>query len=194
MSVDLIIAKRVRELRKARGHALDTLAELSGVSRSMISLIERGETSPTAAVLNKLADAFGVTLATLFSEEVGSAPAPLSRLAEQHVWKDPASGYVRRHVSPSGYASPIELVEVLFPPVGTVTFENIVRNVVTHQQVWVLEGEMIVTVDDEPSHLYAGDCLAMVLGQRIAFHNPTSKHARYAVVLTTIPGNPRRQG
>ncbi len=194
MSVDNIIAQRVRELRKAHGHALDTLAELSGVSRSMISLIERGETSPTAAVLNKLADALGVTLASLFSEEAGSAPAPLSRLAEQHVWKDPASGYVRRHVSPSGYASPIELVEVLFPPGETVTFENIVRNVATHQQVWVLAGEMIVTVDDEASHLHAGDCLAMVLGRRITFHNPAKEQARYAVVLTAIAGNARRQG
>ena len=50
MNIDVVIARRVRELRKGRGYALDTLAELSGVSRSMISLIERSETSPTAAV------------------------------------------------------------------------------------------------------------------------------------------------
>ncbi len=194
MSIDILLAKRVHELRKARGYALDTLAGLSGVSRSMISLIERGETSPTAAVLNKLADAFGVTLASLFSDEAGSAPSPLSRQSEQHVWKDPASGYVRRHVSPSGYASPIDLVEVLFPPGETVTFETIVRSVETHQQVWVLDGEMTVTVDGEAWHLKAGDCLAMVLGQRIVFHNPTGQQARYAVVLTTLSGASRRQG
>ena len=43
------IATRVRELRAARGYSLDELATRSGVSRSMISLIERGERSPTAA-------------------------------------------------------------------------------------------------------------------------------------------------
>lgn len=185
---------RVRGLRKARGYALDTLADLSGVSRSMISLIERGETSPTAAVLYKLADALGVTLASLFAEEAGTAPVPLSRLADQQVWKDPATGYERRHVSPSGYASPIELVEVAFPAGEAVTFETIVRNMVTHQQVWVLEGEMIVTVDNNSSHLWAGDCLAMVLGDRITFHNPTKKQARYVVVLTTTANASRKQG
>lgn len=45
------IARRVRELRAARGLSLEALAAQSGVSRSMISLIERGESSPTAVVL-----------------------------------------------------------------------------------------------------------------------------------------------
>ena len=49
------IAERVRELRAARGLSLEALAAQSGVSRSMISLIERGESSPTAVVLDKLA-------------------------------------------------------------------------------------------------------------------------------------------
>jgi transcriptional regulator with XRE-family HTH domain len=193
MDVDSHLAERVRELRKARGHTLDRLAELSGVSRSMISLIEREETSATAAVLNKLADALGVTLASLFSEGARRvSESPLARLSDQPVWKDPASGYVRRHVSPSGYASPIELAEVTFPPGQTVAFENASRHGVTHQQVWMLEGEMKITVGEKTWHLRAGDCLAMVLGRRVAFSNPTRKRARYAVVLTTLSFNPRR--
>ena len=48
------IADRVRELRAAQGLSLEALAAKSGVSRSMISLIERGESSPTAVVLEKL--------------------------------------------------------------------------------------------------------------------------------------------
>jgi len=192
MNIDDFLAKRVRALRKERGYALETLAELSGVSRSMISLIERAETSPTAAVLNKLADALGVTLASLFAEQAGSAPSPLSRFAEQRVWKDPASGYVRRHVSPDGFAAPIEVVDVRFPPGETVAFDTMVRNIETHQQVWVLDGEMTVTVDDAAFHLQKGDCLAMTLGRRIVFHNPTAKQARYAVVLTTTSGKGRQ--
>src|SRR5207245_11468671 len=59
------IAERVRELRAGQGLSLDALASKSGVSRSMISLIERGESSPTAAVLEKLAAGLGVMLASL---------------------------------------------------------------------------------------------------------------------------------
>jgi len=69
MDIDNLIAKRIHNLRQKSGYTLSQIAELSGVSRSMISLIERGETSPTAAVLNKLADALGVSLASLFSIE-----------------------------------------------------------------------------------------------------------------------------
>jgi transcriptional regulator with XRE-family HTH domain len=192
MDIDAHLAQRVRGLRTAQGHTLDRLAELSGVSRSMISLIERGETSPTAAVLNKLADALGVTLASLFAEETRDvSELPLARLADQPVWTDPASGYVRRQLSPGGYASPIELVEVTFPPGETVAFENVVRHAVTHQQVWMLEGEMKITVGEKTWHLRAGDCLAMVLDQHVAFSNPTRKPARYAVALATLSRNTR---
>lgn len=193
MTIDALIAKRVRSLRKQRGYALEALAERSGVSRSMISLVERGESSPTAAILNKLADALGVSLASLFSVEAHEAAAqPLARHAEQPVWKDPASGYVRQLISPSGFESPIQLVEVIFPPGETVIFETLVRTIATHQQVWLFDGAMDVTIDDATWRLQAGDCLAMVLGQRIVFHNPASTSARYAVALTTIQNASRK--
>src|SRR5205814_762154 len=103
MDVDQRLAERVRNLRKAQGLTLERLAELSGVSRSMISLIEREETSPTAAVLDKLAGAFRISLPALFSYEAEDAFAlPLARADTQPLWKDPESGYVRRHVSPPG--------------------------------------------------------------------------------------------
>src|SRR5881396_349245 len=72
------IAGRVRELRAGHGLSLDALAGNSGVSRSMISLIERGESSPTAVVLEKLAAALGVTLPSLF-DPPASAPSALRR-------------------------------------------------------------------------------------------------------------------
>ncbi|CAG4926494.1 hypothetical protein R54767_05295 [Paraburkholderia gardini] len=68
MDINNVIARRVRELRDAHGYSLDTLAEHSKVSRSNISLIERGQSSPTATVLDKLATALGVTLASLVEE------------------------------------------------------------------------------------------------------------------------------
>ena len=54
-----LIGRRLRELRAASGLSLDALAHKSGVSRSNISLIERGQSSPTAVVLDKLSSALG---------------------------------------------------------------------------------------------------------------------------------------
>lgn len=184
------IAQRVRELRAARDLSLDTLATHCGVSRSMISLIERGESSPTAVLLEKLATGLGVSLASLF-EAPHATPDPVARLADQPSWRDPHSGYVRKNVSPSGVASPIQIVEVAFPAKARVAYETGAREPQIHQQVWVLEGSIDVSVGDDQHRLHAGDCLAMVLDRPVTYYNPTRKTARYAVVITTSP-TPRR--
>ena len=184
------IAHRVRDLRAARGLSLDDLATRCAVSRSMISLVERGESSPTAVVLEKLAAGLGVPLASLFDAPV-RAVEPVSRAADQLSWRDPESGYVRRNVSPSGFDSPIQIVEVSFPARARVAYETGARNPRVHQQVWVLDGAIEVTVGSERHRLGTGDCLALVLDRPITFSNPTRKRARYAVVITAEAGGGR---
>ena len=176
------IAERVRSLRAATGLSLDDLSGRSGVSRSMISLIERGESSPTAVLLEKLAVGLNVSLASLF-EPAEARAQPLSRRADQMEWRDPASGYLRRNVSPAGVGSPIQIVEVSFPPGARVTYETGPRQPRVFQQVWVLEGRIDLTLGTQRHRLDAGDCLAMALDQPIGYHNPTRKAVRYAVVL-----------
>jgi transcriptional regulator with XRE-family HTH domain len=182
------IADRVSELRAARGLSLDALATRSGVSRSMISVIERGESSPTAVVLEKLSVGLGVPLASLFDAPTNddALPAgPVARRVDQPEWRDPASGYLRRNVSPSGVAQPFQIVEVEFPPRARVAFETGPRDLHVDQQVWVLEGCIDVTWGDDRFRLRDGDCLAMHLDRPIMFHNATRKPARYAVVIAS---------
>jgi len=176
------IAQRVRDLRAARGLSLDTLATQCGVSRSMISLIERGESSPTAVLLERLSAGLGVPLASLFDAPEPS-PSPVARAAEQPSWRDPHSGYVRRNVSPAGGSSPIRIVEVQFPPRAQVAYETGAREPVVHQQIWVLEGTIEVTLGEDAHRLHAGDCLAHRLDRPVAYRNSTAKPARYAVVI-----------
>lgn len=180
------IAARVRELRAAQGLSLEVLARRSGVSRSMISLVERGESSPTAVVLEKLATGLGVMLASLFdppADDGSAPPSPVARRQDQPVWRDPASGYCRRNVSPPGLPQPMRLIEVEFPAGARVAFENGVRGYPVHQQVWLLAGRMDITVGAERHRLDEGDCLAMPLDRPTMFHNPTRKPARYAVLI-----------
>jgi transcriptional regulator with XRE-family HTH domain len=180
------IALHVRELRAARGLSLDALAQECGVSRSMISLIERAESSPTAVLLEKLAAGLDVPVAALFDapEPAGN---PVARAAEQAHWRDPESGYTRRNVSPAGTASPIQIAEVAFPPGARVAYESGGRDSPVHQQVWVLEGTIEVTCGGERHRLAAGDCLALVLDGPVVYNNPTLETVRYAVVLAREP-------
>jgi quercetin dioxygenase-like cupin family protein len=81
----------------------------------------------------------------------------------------------------------MRIVEVHFPPRARVAFENAPRGAPVHQQIWVLEGEMEVTVGGECYRLRLGDCLAMQVDRPTMFHNRTKSPARYALVITAEP-------
>jgi len=194
MDISSTIARRIRELRDAQGWSLDALAERSAVSRSNISLIERGQSSPTAVVLDKLATALDVSLASLFEQPSTMPfvePSPVSRAAEQSLWSDPESGYIRRNLSPAA-RSPIQLVEVNFPAGQRVAYDTGMRDSEIHQQVWVIEGVMEMTVGEKQWRLETGDCLAMRLDCPIVYRNPTRKPARYLVALNISSTNDLR--
>jgi transcriptional regulator with XRE-family HTH domain len=178
------IAHRISALRAERGLSLEALAKKSDVSRSMISLIERGEASPTAVVLDKLAFGLGVTLASLFEAPQPDA-SPVARRADQLHWTDPQSGYTRRNISPPHFRSALQIVQVDFPAGAAVTYEAGLRDVGIHQQVWILEGCMEFICDGGHHRLQAGDCLAMQENHRIVFQNTSKLPARYVVVVNT---------
>lgn len=185
MDINQVIASRIRDLRSKRAWSLDALAAESGVSRSTISLIERGESSPTAIVLDKLAAALHVPLASLFELHTPEGgPSPISRADKQAVWTDPASGYVRRHLS-AAIPSPTQLVEIHFPAGQRVSYETALQEPDVDQQLWMIRGTMEVRIGETAWELRKGDCLTMKLNQPTTFHNPGRVMARYLVALTT---------
>jgi transcriptional regulator with XRE-family HTH domain len=188
--VDQRIALRVAELRSESGFTLDELAGRSGVSRAMISKIERMQTSPTAVVLNKLAIGLGVLLPTLLGFTVKGPPlprSPITRRKDQPRWEDPDSGYQRRTLTPPDVMQPMQLNEIWFPPRLRMTFENAPGGRPVCQQIWMLSGEMRVRQGDKDKEhrLTAGDCLALTLDQAVHFHNAGGSAARYLVVTST---------
>jgi len=178
------IAGCVRALRTDLGMTLDALAAKCDVSRSMISLVERGESSPTAVVLEKIAAGLGVPLATLF-DGVSASASPVSRGEDRTRWRDPQSGYVRRNISPARVASPIQIVEIVLPAGARVAYETGARDVSIHQQIWVQEGTIEVTLGSVTYRLAEDDCLAMQLNEPTAYRNRTRKAARYIVIIAT---------
>ncbi|WP_413710785.1 helix-turn-helix domain-containing protein [Rhizobium sp. Rhizsp82] len=181
--LEAAIGARIRKLRLEKGLTLDDLATSSGVSRAMISRIERAEASPTASLLARVCAALGLSLSTFFAGQDEDA-SPLARRHEQQVWRDPETGYVRRSVSPPGTASEVDIVDVEFPPGARVSFPPHAASDGMTQHIWVFEGEMEMTAGEKVHHLFAGDCLFMPVGEGHVFHNPTSKPARYCVVLS----------
>jgi transcriptional regulator with XRE-family HTH domain len=179
--IDARIAARVRDLRAERGLTLDGLARQADVSRAMLSRIERGESSPTAQLLNKICGGLGITLSALFAP-TDPPPSRLARRRDQPVWRDPASHYLRRTVSPPGTGSPVDIVDVEFPAGGRVAFDN-QRIAGADQHVWVLDGTLDLRLGEEAFRLAEGDCLMMRFDRPIEFRNTTSRMVRYAVIV-----------
>src|SRR5580693_4706271 len=88
--------ERLRAARRARDWPIDRLASASGVSRAMISKIERGESSPTAVVLGKLSAALELSIAELLAAAPAAAPAAAAGAGAQPPGQAPAGGLVRR--------------------------------------------------------------------------------------------------
>ena len=193
LDINVRIAGRVRALRAERGLTLDSLAAKCDVSRSMLSLIERGESSPTAVVLEKIATGLDVALASLFEDSTAPA-SPVSRRSERIPWRDPQSGYLRCNISPPNFPSPLQIVEVCLPPGARVAYETGAREVTIHQQVWVQEGNVEISIGKVTYKLAPDDCLALQLNEPVAFHNRTRKPTLYLVVLATDRSRLTRQG
>jgi transcriptional regulator with XRE-family HTH domain len=176
------IASRIRCERDARGWSLADLAQRSGVSKGTISKIERAEVSPTAVILVRLAAAFDLTLAgLLLRAEEGGESERVSRAADQPVWRDPATGYLRRQILARA-DHPVEVVQVELPPGQRVTLP---ASSYAHirQALWLQAGQITITDGARRYLLAAGDCLAFGAPAEVTFANDSALPCTYLIVL-----------
>jgi len=188
MDINERLARRLTQLREELGLSIGQLADRSGVSRAMISKIERAQSSPTATVLNKLSIGLGTLLPNLFGPESYAEPRlqqrdPVASRKTQPEWRDPDSGYLRRTLTPATATQPMQLSEIHFPPGARVTFENAFGDAKVVQQVWMLDGSLELRLGKELAALKSGDCMAMTLDRPVTFHNPGKRAARYLVAI-----------
>jgi transcriptional regulator with XRE-family HTH domain len=174
------IAMRVKIEREARGWSLAELSERAGVSKAMISKIERSEASPTATVLGRLSGAFGLPLSVLLALAERSQER-VALVDDQPVWTDPETGYTRRAVSPPD--SLLELLDVSLPPGVRVPYPASAF-AFQHQQVWVISGVLDFQEGAVLHSLKEGDCLLLGPPADCIFHNPGVEPTRYVVALT----------
>jgi transcriptional regulator with XRE-family HTH domain len=177
---DQALANRLQLERQSRGWSLAEVAKRSGISKAMVRKVELGEASPTAALLVRLAGAFDLTLAGLLVRVEGEGNR-LSRAADQSVWIDPASGYVRRQILAIP-EHPIELVEVEMPARKEVVLPKSSYALI-RQVVWLQAGALTITEGGVRHELQPGDCLAFGPPSDVRFANETDKPCRYVVAL-----------
>jgi transcriptional regulator with XRE-family HTH domain len=112
------LGERVRALRRERGWTLELLAEHSGVSRAMISKLERGEKNPTLVVAARVAEGLGVSLSQLVGIEERRDVVVVPR-ERRVVMRDPETGFERQLLSPSVGGRGLEFIRNVVPEGST---------------------------------------------------------------------------
>lgn len=109
---------RVRALRSGRGWSLEDLARASGVSRSMLSQIEREEANPTLAVTLRIARAFGLTLGELLEMPEAASSVCVIRAGDKAFHYRSDRNCRLRTLSPLNLEKDVEFYELRLQPGG----------------------------------------------------------------------------
>ena len=146
---------RLKAARTAQGLSLDAVAKLSGVSRSMVSQIERGESSPTIATLWNLTRALQVDFAGLLDSAPTPAQIEVLRAAEVPTINNLGSGCRIRILSPPEEAGKHEVYELLIDAGGMLDSQPHTRGAREH--LTVSQGTVELRRGDAVGSVHAGD-------------------------------------
>ncbi len=150
-----LLPARLKEARRAQGLSLDAVSKLSGVSRSMVSQIERGESSPTIATLWNLTRALQVDFAGLLEEESQANRIEVLRADQIPTIDNMGEGCRIRILSPPEEAGRNELYELRFGAGGRLDSQPHKRGTV--EILSVIDGSIEITSETARARLSEGD-------------------------------------
>jgi transcriptional regulator with XRE-family HTH domain len=175
------LGERVRALRRERGWTLELLAERSGVSRAMISKLERGEKNPTLVVAAKIAEGLGVSLSQLVGVEEKRAVVVVPR-ERRMTMRDPETGFERQLLSPSFGGRGVEFIRNVVPE-GSTSGEFPPHRRGVEEYVVVERGRLRAVLGGEEYVLDEGDAAYFEADMVHRFDNAGEGECSYYLVI-----------
>ena len=175
------LGERVRALRRERGLTLDALAGRSGVSRAMISKLERGEKNPTLVVAARVAEGLGVSLSQLVGVDERREVVVVRR-ERRMVMRDPETGFERQLLSPSFGGRGIEFLRNVVP-IGSTSGEFPPHRRGVSEYVVVEMGRLRVLLGSDEYLLERGDALYFEADVTHRFDNAGEEECSYYLVI-----------
>lgn len=171
----------VRTRRLRLGLSLNQLASRTGVSRSMISAVERGAKSPTIHTLCRIAAGLACTVSELI-DEVGSESVHVVRAAQRPTFRDEDSGVERQVLSTALVEHGLEAVWYSIPPhrdAGPFPAEALG----SIEHITVIDGQLDLVFDDQSLRLEAGDSVTYRLNTVVTYRNAGDETCRLLLVI-----------
>ncbi len=176
------LGKRIKTLRSDRKLTLAALAERSGVSRAMLSKVERAEKSPTLSIVMRIAGGLDVDLSDLLGAKPHQSEVSIIRLADRLIFHDQHSGFKRELLSPPHTNNGVEVLLHRLPPgKSSGTLPNYA--VPTEKYVIVREGELTLHIGDKSYQVVKGDTIHFEIKSAYSFENRGSVAVSYYVLI-----------
>ena len=186
--VNAAVGRNVRAGRQRLAWTLEELAARSGVSKGMLHQVEQARTNPSIATICRLADALGVSVASLVeAPEVPTARVVRAEEAIQ-LWSG-GPGSSHRLLVGSGTREQVELWDARLAPGDG--YQGEPHPAGTRELLLVIEGELTMEVDGVPHLVGAGDAIAFVADCPHAYRNAGTAPLRFAMaVVHAAPAAP----
>jgi transcriptional regulator with XRE-family HTH domain len=178
-----LLGARMKDLRRERGLTLEELAEHSGVSRAMISKVERGEKNPTLVVAAKVAEGLGVTLSEILGVEERREVVVVPR-ERRMIMRDPETGFERQLLSPTFAGRGVEFVRNVVPD-GSTSGEFPPHRRGVEEYVVVEKGRLKAVIGGEEHLLEEGDALYFEADASHRFDNAGDGTCSYYLVIVS---------
>lgn len=176
------VGATLQRLRLARGLTLEDLSRIAGVSKSMLSQIEREKANPTIAITWRLANALGVGIGELLSSD--TRPVDTIRVVEAHetpTLPGAHAGYALRILGPMELAGKYEWYELTLAPGGELASQA--HDPGTHEHMTVINGSVEVHVGGQSRKVRAGGTARYPADQDHALRNPGKTEAKALLVV-----------
>ena len=183
-----LLSDALRERRKELRLSIEQLALQSGVSKSAISKIERGEVAPSTPVLAKLAEALTTSIAELLAHR-DEQDVVMMRAKSQPVIRDEDTGFARRILTPILPGRGIDWVLTTIPA-GFKTGVFPAHRRGTEEYVYVQQGSVVVWLGNERYRLEAGDSIFFKAAQGHAFENDGEVDCHYFLIIDSTKLRP----
>lgn len=178
----MIVGRNLRRLRTKRGHSLERLAKLSGVSRAMLGQIETAKSVPSISVLWKIAHALQVPFATLMATAEASGPVLLKK-ENAKILESSDGKFSSRALFPFDEERRVEFYELKILPFHTEEAEPHAAG--TCENLFVAKGVIEIALKNEAAHvLREGDAILFKADVHHHYRNLGNTEAVLYLVMT----------
>ena len=175
------VGQTINRLRKEKHLTLDQLAAVCGVSKSMLSQIERNETNPTLATVWRLAEALGETIDDIVRGDEPGHSLTVIRGASVPILNDAKGHYSLKVLGPASLVNDMEWYEIDMAAGGKMTSNP--HTARTTEHLTVFSGEFEVTVGGETEPVKAGETARYAADQPHEIRNVGETNGRALLVV-----------